>query len=134
MTRRYASRTRYNGIIKHIYVWCIIVPIIIIDEIASQESMCKWPNCHSKTWQELLQKITDIIFRQEEWRYLFSSATPHPLFFVILIIIHILIGINMKYDTFLSGTVSVAAQLDCGIIKKWREWLSFHVSYGYILN
>ena len=31
----------------------------------------------------------------------------------------------MKYDTFLSGTVSVAAHLDCGIIKKWREWLPF---------
>ena len=92
----------------------------------SQEVVCQWFNCHSKTWQALLQKITDIIFRQGEWRSLFSSATPHPLFFVTLIIIHNLIGINMKYDTNLSGTWVVAQQLDCDIIKVWREWLSFH--------
>ena len=95
-------------------------------DIRSQASVCQWFNCHSKTWQALLQKITDIIFRQGEWRSLFSSATPHPLFFVTLIIRHILIGINMKYDTFFSGTVWVAHQLDCDNIKVWREWLSFH--------
>ena len=43
------------------------------------DDMCQWANCHSKTWQELLQKITNIIPRQGEWRSLFSSATPHPL-------------------------------------------------------
>ena len=93
----------------------------------SQEVVCQWFNCHSKTWQALLQKITDIIFRQGEWRSLFSSATPHPLFFVTLIIRHILIGINMKYDTNLSGTSMVAQLLNCDIIKVWREWLPFTV-------
>ena len=43
------------------------------------DGVCQWTNCHSKTWQELLQKITNIIPRQDEWRSLFSSATPHPL-------------------------------------------------------
>ena len=92
----------------------------------SQEVVCQWFNCHSKTWQALLQKITDIIFRQGEWRSLFSSATPHPLFFVTLIIIHILMRINMNCATNLSVTWVVAQQLDCDIIKVWREWLSFH--------
>ena len=50
------------------------------------DDVCQWTNCHSKTWQELLQKITNIISRQGKCRRLFSSATPHPLFFVILII------------------------------------------------
>jgi len=94
-------------------------------DIRSQASMCQWSNCHSKTWQALLQKITDIIFRQGEWRSLFSSATPHPLFFVILIIRHNLIGINMKYDTILSGTVWVAHGLECDIIKVWKGWFPF---------
>ena len=93
--------------------------------IRSQEGVCQWSNCHSKTWQALLQKITDIIFRQGEWRSLFSSATPHPLFFVTLIIIHILIGINMKYDTFFSGTVWVAHGSQCDIIKVWKGWFPF---------
>ena len=94
--------------------------------IKSQEGVCQWFNCHSKTWQELLQKIADIIFGQGEWRCLFSSATPHPLFFVILIIIHNLIGINMNCATNLTVTWVVAAQLKCDIIKEWKEWLSFH--------
>jgi len=41
-------------------------------DIRSQAGVCQWSNCHSKTWQALLQKITDIIFRQGEWRSLFS--------------------------------------------------------------
>ena len=94
-------------------------------DIRSQAGVCQWSNCHSKTWQALLQKITDIIFRQGEWRSLFSSATPHPLFFVTLIIRHILIGINMKYDTFFSGTVWVAHGSQCDIIKVWKGWFPF---------
>ena len=92
----------------------------------SQAGVCQWFNCHSKTWQALLQKITDIIFRQGEWRSLFSSATPHPLFFVTLIIRHNLMRININCATNLSVTWVVAQQLDCDIIKVWREWLSFH--------
>ena len=41
--------------------------------------VCQWANCHSETWQELLQKITDIISRQGEWRRFFFSPTPDYL-------------------------------------------------------
>ena len=35
--------------------------------------------------------------------------------------------INMKYDTFFSGTRVVAHGLECDIIKVWKEWLPFIV-------
>ena len=41
--------------------------------------VCQWANCHSETWQKLLQKITDIISRQGEWRRFFFSPTPDYL-------------------------------------------------------
>ena len=94
-------------------------------DIRSQASMCQWSNCHSKTWQALLQKITDIIFRQGEWRSLFSSATPHPLFFVTLIIRCNLMRINIDCATNLTVTHVVAHGSQCDIIKVWKGWFPF---------
>ena len=52
------------------------------------EYVCQWANCHIKTWQELLQKITNIISRQGEWRRFFVSPTPDYLLSLKFIIRH----------------------------------------------
>ena len=130
---RYVTRTRFMGNREAHYMCDRFLSLFLTwYDTRSQAGVCQWSNCHSKTRQALLQKITDIIFGQGEWRSLFSSATPHPLFFVTLIIRHNLIGINMKYDTNLSGTSMVAQLLNCAIIKVWREWLPFTVIRIYL--
>ena len=54
----------------------------------NDDDVCQWANCHSKTWQELLQKIADIISRQGKCRRFFVSPTPDYLLSLKFIIIH----------------------------------------------